>query len=31
MGISAFEDNVVHDAGREGLEALYEPDFLGCS
>ena len=27
IGMSAFEDNVVQDAVREGLEALYEPDF----
>jgi RNA-directed DNA polymerase len=26
-GMSAFEDNVVQDAVREGLEAIYEQDF----
>ena len=31
IGISAFEDKVVQDAVREVLEAIYEPDFLGCS
>jgi retron-type reverse transcriptase len=31
MGISAFEDKVVHDAVREVLEAIYEQDFLECS
>ena len=31
IGISAFEDKVVQDAGREVLEAIYEQDFLGCS
>jgi retron-type reverse transcriptase len=31
MGISAFEDNVVQDAVREVLEAIYEQDFVGCS
>jgi retron-type reverse transcriptase len=27
-GLSAFEDKVVQDVGREGREAIYEPDFL---
>ena len=27
IGISAFEDKVVHDAVREVLEAIDEPDF----
>jgi retron-type reverse transcriptase len=27
IGISAFEDKVVHDAVREVLEAIYEQDF----
>ena len=27
IGISAFEDKVVQDAVREGLEAIYEQDF----
>ena len=27
IGISAFEDTVVHDAVREVLEAIYEQDF----
>jgi retron-type reverse transcriptase len=27
IGISAFEDNVVQDAVREGLAASYEQDF----
>jgi RNA-directed DNA polymerase len=31
IGMSAFEDKVVHDAGREGLEAIYEQDFFDCS
>jgi RNA-directed DNA polymerase len=31
IGMSAFEDKVVQDAVREGLEAIYEQDFLGCS
>src|SRR5262245_5485217 len=31
IGISAFEDKVVHDAVREVLEAIYEQDFLECS
>ena len=31
IGISAFEDKVVHDAVREVLEAIYEQDFLDCS
>jgi len=31
IGISAFEDKVVQDAVREGLEAVYEQDFLECS
>ena len=31
IGISAFEDKLVQDAVREGLEAIYEPDFLDGS
>jgi len=31
IGMSAFEDNVVQDAVREVLEAIYEQDFRGCS
>ncbi len=31
MGMSAFEDKVVHDAVREVLEAIYAQDFLGGS
>jgi retron-type reverse transcriptase len=31
MGISVFEDNVVQDAVREGLEAIDEQDFRECS
>jgi RNA-directed DNA polymerase len=31
MGISALEDTLVPDAGREVLEALDEQDFLDCS
>jgi RNA-directed DNA polymerase len=31
IGISAFEDKLVQDAVREGLEAIYEQDFLECS
>jgi hypothetical protein len=31
IGISAFEDKVVQDAVREGLEVLYAQDFLACS
>ena len=31
IGISAFEDPVVQEAGREVLEAIYEQDFVGCS
>jgi RNA-directed DNA polymerase len=31
MGIAAFEDKVVQDAVREGLEVIYEQDFLACS
>ena len=27
IGMSAFEDNVVHDAGRAGLKAIYAQDF----
>ena len=27
IGIAAFEDKVVQDAVREGLEAIYEQDF----
>jgi retron-type reverse transcriptase len=27
IGMSAFEDNVVHDAVREGRAARYEQDF----
>ena len=27
IGMSAFEDKVVHDAVREGREAIYEQDF----
>ena len=27
IGMSAFEDKMVQDAVREGLEAIYEPDF----
>jgi len=29
--MSAFEDKLVQDAVREGLEAIYEPDFLDGS
>lgn len=31
IGMSAFEDQVVQDAVREVLEAIYEPDFVDCS
>jgi len=31
IGISAFEDKRVQDAVREGLEAIYEQDFLDGS
>jgi len=31
IGMSAFEDTLVQDAVREGLEALYAPDFLDGS
>jgi RNA-directed DNA polymerase len=31
IGIAACEDTLVQDAVREGLEALYEQDVLGCS
>ena len=31
MGIAAFEDQLVQDAVREGLDALDEPDFLDGS
>jgi RNA-directed DNA polymerase len=31
IGISAFEDPVVQEAGREVLEAIYEQDLVGCS
>ena len=31
IGISACEDKGVQDAVREGLEAMYEQDFLACS
>jgi RNA-directed DNA polymerase len=31
IGISAVEDKLVQDAIREGLEAIYEQDFLECS
>jgi retron-type reverse transcriptase len=31
LGIWACEDKLVQDAGREVLEALYEPDFLDGS
>jgi group II intron reverse transcriptase/maturase len=31
IGISAFEDQLVQDAVREVLEAIYEQDFLDCS
>ena len=31
IGMSAFEDKVGQDAVREGLEAIYEQDFLDCS
>jgi len=31
IGISAFEDKIVHDAVREVLEAVYEQDLLDCS
>jgi len=31
IGISCFEDKVVQDAVREGLEAVYEQDFRECS
>src|SRR5438093_245111 len=31
IGISAFEDELVQDAVREVLEAIYEQDFLECS
>src|SRR5438132_10725938 len=31
IGIAAFEDKLVQDAVREGLEVIDEQDFLGCS
>ena len=31
IGSAAFEDTLLQDAVREGLEALYEPDFLDGS
>jgi len=31
IGLSACEDKVVQDVVREGLEAIYEQDFLECS
>jgi RNA-directed DNA polymerase len=31
IGMSAFEDQLVQDAVREVLEAMYEQDFLDCS
>jgi RNA-directed DNA polymerase len=31
MGICALEDEIVQEAVREVLEAVYEQDFLDCS
>jgi retron-type reverse transcriptase len=31
LGLAAFEDKVVQDAVREGLEAICEQDLLDCS